>query len=102
MKDIETEDIEITKQNHKLLSLVEHPVWGTFTSLIKKDLEALDSISTLIPQSKNREELLREVEVRYHTIEMVRGIILSTIERANNAQMDIEENKSDIINYVEL
>ena len=95
------EDIEITKQNHKLLSLVEHPVWGTFTSLIKEELDALDSISSLIPRDKNREELIREVEVRYHTMEMVRGIILSTIERANTAQIEIEESKSDIINVVE-
>lgn len=91
-------DEEITKQNHKLLSLTEHPVWGTFVQIVKEDLDALDSISTLIVGGKDRDELVREVEVRYHTREKLISYINSAIERSNIALDEQEESKDDIIN----
>jgi len=94
------EDIEITKQNHKLLALTESPVWGTFVKMVDEDMNKLDSISSLTMGDGDRDALVREVEVRYHTIEAMRQYVALTIDRANTAQEEIEETKSDIINVV--
>lgn len=94
-------DEEIIKQNHKLLALVEHPVWGPFARLIEDDMTKLDSISTLILQGSSRDDLAREIEVRYHTIEAIRQYVAIAIEKAELALAEIDETKSDIINVNE-
>ena len=95
------EDLEITKINHKLLALTEHPVWGEFVKIVSADMNELDSISSLILAGGDRDALVREVEVRYHTIEKIKNYLVSTIDRAETALEDKEEVKSDIINVVE-
>lgn len=95
------DDLEIIKQNHKLLALVEHPVWAVFVRMIEDDMTKLDSISSLILADKNRDELVREIEVRYHTMEAIRQYIGIAIEKAQAALQEIEETKSDIINVQE-
>jgi hypothetical protein len=94
-------DEDIIRQNHKLLALVEHPVWGAFAKLIEEDMTKLDSISTLVLQGSSREDLAREIEVRYHTIEAIRQYVAIAIEKAELALAEIEETKSDIINIIE-
>ena len=84
--EITREDAEITKGNAKFLSLTEHPTWGVFVNMIESDMQKLDSISSLIMSEKNRDDLVREVEVRYHTIEAIRQYISVAIERASVAQ----------------
>lgn len=95
------EDSEILKQNAKLLSLTEHPVWGVFVSLVEEDMDKLDSITSLMLSDKSRDELVREVEVRYHTIEAIRQYIGIAIERSQTAIQEIEESKSNLITVIE-
>jgi cell division FtsZ-interacting protein ZapD len=95
------EDSEILKRNAKLLSLTEHPVWGVFVSLVEEDMNKLDSITSLMLSDKSRDELVREVEVRYHTIEAIRQYIGIAIERSQAAIQEIEESKSDLITVIE-
>ena len=98
---MDKEDLKVTTENNKLLSLTESPIWGTFVKMVEHDMEALDSLSNLYIDKKDREELVREVEVRYHTIAAIREYIAVTIERAQTAQEETEEDKSDVINVVE-
>lgn len=94
------EDLKNTTHEMKLLSLVEHPVWGEFVRMVDEDMKALDTISGLYIQ-QSRGELLREIEVRYHTIQKVREYVSVTIERAQNAIRDVEESKNDVVNVME-
>ena len=101
MEPQEKEDLEVIKTNNRLLALTEHPQWGVFVDIIEQDMNNLDSISSLMLAEKDRDALVREVEVRYHTIEAIRQYVALAIERAQTAQDEIEETKSDIINVVE-
>lgn len=94
------EDIQRTNHEMKLLSLVEHPVWGEFVRMVDNDMKALDTISSLY-MGQSRDELLREIEVRYHTIQKVREYISITVERAQNAIQDVEESKNDVVHVAE-
>lgn len=91
------EDVQTTRENHQLLSLTEHPTWGVFVRLVNEDLQALDSISSIFVE-KNREELMREIEVRYHTILKIRSYINDAVLRAESA-LDEEKEKYDIIKH---
>lgn len=95
------EDEKVIRENHKLLSLVEHPVWGVFVRIIEEDMRKLDSISTLVLSGSSRDDLVREIEVRYHTIEAIRQYVALAIEKSQVALQDIEEKKSDVINFIE-
>lgn len=91
------EDVQTTRENHQLLALTEHPTWGVFVRLVNEDLQALDSISSIFVE-KNREELMREIEVRYHTILKIRSYINDAVLRAESA-LDEEKEKYDIIKH---
>lgn len=95
------EDLEVSSQNNKLLALVEHPVWAVFVQIVDEDMEALDTISSLYMENRSEGDLLREVQVRYHTISKVRDYIASAIEKAEDVVKELEESKSDIINITE-
>lgn len=97
MIDEELEDKKITAENIKLQALTEHPVWGVFVQQVIKDIEALDSITSLDVQNLDRDALAREVEVRYHTIKAIENQIANTIGRANTAKLDIIEESEEII-----
>lgn len=94
------EDIQRTNHEMKLLALTEHPAWGEFVRMVDNDMRALDTISGLYIQ-QNRDELLREIEVRYHTIQKVREYVAVTIERAQNAIQDVEGSKNDVVHVAE-
>lgn len=96
---ISPEDEKLMAENAKLLALTEHPVWGAFCRMVADDMNQLDSITSLVLEDMNREELAREVDVRYHTIEAVKSYLNRTIERANAAQEDLEESKSDFVHH---
>lgn len=89
------EDIQITKENHQLLSLTEHPTWGVFVRLVEADMKELDQISTLVIEAK-REDLTREIEIRYHTILKIRSYINETILRAESAIGEQQESNGII------
>lgn len=91
------EDLELIAQDNKLLALIEHPVWAVFVKIVDEDMKALDTISSLVPAEKNRDELIREIEIRYHTIDRVRTFIYSAIDRANRAIEEIEKQSKDSI-----
>lgn len=91
------EDTQTTRENHQLLALTEHPTWGVFVRMVEEDMKALDMISTLFVE-KNQEELLREIEVRYHTILKIRSYINETVIRAESA-LDEHKEKNDIIKH---
>lgn len=92
------QDLEITASNAKLLSLIEHPVWSEFVRIVDEDMKMLDNISSLYVEAK-RDELIREIEVRYHVIHKIRDYIASTIERAETALKDQEDYKSDVVTF---
>lgn len=97
MKNVEPlEDIKITEQNVKFLGLTEHPVWGIFVRMVDEDIKKLDNISDLVID-QDRDDLIREIEVRYHTIEKLRGYIGTVISRAEEAKKDIETADNPII-----
>lgn len=93
------EDAKITTENIKLLSLSEHPVWGTFVKMVAGDMLALDSISSLDMENKSRDEIAREVEIRYHTIKAVESALVTAIERANTAKEEAIEESDSIIQH---
>jgi hypothetical protein len=94
-------DAEITAESNKLLALIEHPHWGVFVRIVDEDLKVLDNISSLVLEGRDRNELIREVEVRYHTIDKIRDFIASAITRAEDAKDEMQESKSEIINITE-
>lgn len=95
------EEIKGLNEDAKLLGLSEHPVWGVFVQMVDEDLKRLDTISSLFVGETDRDALVREIEIRYHTIERVRSYVNETISRANDALQEQEESKSDVVNVVE-
>lgn len=95
------EDIKITVDNQKLLALTERKEWEAFVRMVDTDMQALDKISSLILDGKSPEEIAREVILRYQTRESVITYINQTIERAEIALVDNNEQKYDIINQRE-
>jgi hypothetical protein len=93
------EDLRISAENQKILALVESPVWSAFVKIIDEDLKTLDNISSLYIENQSRDDLVREIEVRYHTIIKVRSYINQMIERAEQAVRDTQIDKSDIVTF---
>lgn len=92
------EDVQTTRENHQMLSLTEHPLWGVFVRMADEDLKQLDKISSLVVEGKTKEQIADEVLLRYQTRETVISYINNTILRAESALQEVTEQSYVIIN----